>query len=393
MNAFRCPECGSHSPVFRAMTDAVLAIASERSVEPVLRKLVDEARTLADARYAALGVPDGEGGFAQFLTAGMTERQLDALGELPRAHGMLGAMLEERAPFRTGDIQQDPRFQGWPAEHPSMHSFLGVPIVSKGTVIGAFYLTDKRGRRGAQFTEDDERVIEALAAHAAIAIENARLHERSRELSTVEERKRLARELHDSVTQTLFSLSLTAEAAAAHLDSDAAQARAELDQLRELARAAMEEMRALIFELRPAELEADGLVPALRKHVEVLRRVYDRRIELVVDGERRLEPALEKGVFRIAQEALGNALRHAEAERIEVGIRMPDGSVELSVSDDGRGFDPIEAQVTSRRLGLVSMRERAEELAGELRIDSHLGGGTTVRLEVSRRDADSRSPR
>jgi signal transduction histidine kinase len=393
MDAFRCPECGSHSPVFRAMTDAVLAVAGERSVEHVLRKLVDEARTLVDARYAALGVPDGEGGFAQFLTSGMSKRQLDALGELPRAHGMLGAMLAETAPFRTADIQQDPRFQGWPPEHPSMHSFLGVPIVSKGTVIGSFYLTDKRGGRRAQFTEEDERVIEALAAHAAIAIENARLHERSRELSTVEERKRLARELHDSVTQTLFSVSLTAEAAATLLDSDPDRAKAELEQLRELARGAMEEMRALIFELRPAELEADGLVPALRKHVEVLRRIYEPHIELAVDGEWRLDPALEKGVLRIAQEALGNALKHAGAARIDVAVRMPDGRVELAVSDDGRGFDPVEAQARSRRLGLVSMRERAEELGGALRIDSGPGRGTTVTLEVPRLDADPRPAR
>jgi signal transduction histidine kinase len=392
MDPFRCPECGAESSVFKAVSDTVLAIAAERSVEPVLGKLVDEARALVGARYAAIGVPDGEGGFSRFITAGMTEKQLDALGELPRAHGMLGAMLEAAEPYRTPDIQADPHFEGWPPEHPSMRSFLGVPIVSKGSVIGAFYLTDKRGRRAAEFTDDDQRIIETLAAHAAIAIENARLHEHSRELSIVEERKRLARELHDSVTQTLFSLSLTAEAAAELVDDHPAQAKEEIEQLRELARGAMAEMRALIFELRPAELEAEGLVPALRKHIEVLRRVYDLRIELAVDHERRLEPTVEKGVFRIAQEALGNALKHAGADSIQVGVRMSKARVELWVRDDGCGFDPAEAAAASRRLGLVSMRERAEALGSELRIESG-PGGTTVGLEVKSGRSDSRSAR
>src|SRR5919198_1483738 len=276
------------SRALRAVSDAVVAIAAEHRFEPVLEKLADAARKLANARYAAIGVPDGEGGFSQFVTSGMSDKQWDAIGELPRQHGLLGAMLQATESYRTRDIQQDPRFEGWPTAHPSMHSFVGVPIVASGAVIGAVYVTDKKGGRGAEFDEEDQRLIETLAAHAAMALEKASLYERSRELSTVEERKRLARELHDSVTQSLFGMSLTAEAAAALVDVDPARAKAELEHLQELARAAMDEMRSLIFELRPAELEADGLAPALRKHVDVLRRVYGREIELSVDGARRL---------------------------------------------------------------------------------------------------------
>src|SRR5919201_1346998 len=205
---------------FRAMSDAVLAIAAERAVDPVLQQLVDSARSLAGARYAAIGVPDGEGGFARFITSGMTDAQWAALGELPRTHGLLGVMLESTEPYRTSNIQGDTRFEGWPPEHPNMRSFLGVPILSGGEVIGAFYLTDKRGRRRGEFTDEDQALIETLAAHAAIAIENARLYERSRELSTIEERKRLASELHDAVAQTVFSLGLRAKAAAHLVDSD-----------------------------------------------------------------------------------------------------------------------------------------------------------------------------
>jgi signal transduction histidine kinase len=249
-------------------------------------------------------------------------------------------------------------------------------------VIGAFYLTEKKGERGTQFTAEDEELIRTLAAHAAIAIENARLHERSRELSTIEERKRLARELHDSVTQTLFSIGLTAEAATELLDSEPGRAREQLGRLQDLTRTAMQEMRSLIFELRPAELETEGLAAALRKHVEVLQRLHDEEIELTVDGDKRLPADVERALLRIAQEALGNALRHADAHHVRLALDARDSRVTLRVDDDGGGFDPEEAATRSRRLGLTSMRERAEVLGGTLAIDSAPGRGTTVEVEV-----------
>jgi signal transduction histidine kinase len=366
--------------MLRGMSDAVLAISGELSVDAVLQKMVDAARELVQARYAALGIPDGEGGFDQFITSGMSDAQIAAIGPLPRTHGLLGAMLENPAPFRTSDIKRDPRFGGWPAAHPVMASFMGVPIVAKRRIIAAFYLTDKQHH--AAFSDDDQRLIEMLAAHAAVAIENARLFERSRELSVIEERNRLARDLHDSVTQTLFSVALNAEAAVTLLDRDAGKARAQLEKVRDLSREALAEMRSLIFELRPAELEADGLVATLRKHVDVLQRV--RRIEITLDvhGERRLAPDVEQGLFRIAQEALNNALKHAQARRIELLVELEAGSACLSVRDDGAGFDPGSPGTRSKRLGLTSMRERAEALDGVLSIDSAPGAGTTVRVEA-----------
>ena len=212
---------------FRALSDVVLAIASEHEVAPVLQRLVHSARELSGARYAALGIPDGEGAFESFITSGMSDELIEAMGPLPRTHGMLGAMLDSAEPHRTEDITADPRFRGWwPRAHPMMRSFLGVPIVARGEVIGALYLTEKED--GSTFSLDDQKVIELLAAHAAIAIENARLHERSRELSIVEERNRLARELHDSVTQRLFGVALAAESASTLLERDRAGAANEL---------------------------------------------------------------------------------------------------------------------------------------------------------------------
>ena len=169
------------SPALRAISDAVLAVTSERSVDEVLQRLVDAARELVGARYAALGIPDGAGGFRRFLVAGMSDELIAAMGPLPRTHGMLGAMLESEAAYRTEDIHRDSRFRGWwPREHPDMRSFLGVPIRARDEVIGAFYLTEKPD--GELFTAVDQELIELLAAHAAIAITNARLYERSREL-------------------------------------------------------------------------------------------------------------------------------------------------------------------------------------------------------------------
>src|SRR3954466_14496897 len=151
------------STAFRALSDVVLAIASEHEVEPVLQRLVHSARELSGARYAALGVPDGEGAFARFITSGMSDELIEAMGPLPRTHGMLGAMLDSAEPHLTDDITADPRFRGWwPDAHPQMRSFLGVPIVARGEVIGALYLTEKQ--EGGSFTPEDEALIVLLAA-------------------------------------------------------------------------------------------------------------------------------------------------------------------------------------------------------------------------------------
>src|SRR5919198_443969 len=366
-----------------SMSEAVLAIAAEREVDPVLRRLVAAARELAGARFAALGIPDGEGAFAQFITDGMSDELIAAMGPLPRTHGLLGAMLEAPDSYRTTDIRQDPRFRGWwPRAHPQMRSFLGVPIVARGEVIAAFYLTDCEDAD--EFSDEDQRLIEMLAAQAAVGFENARLLERSRELNIGEERNRLARELHDAVSQKLFGLVLNAEAASTLLARDPAGAAEQVARLGALAQEALEELRGLIFELRPASLEEEGLAATLRKHVDMLRRVHGRDVELRITGAAKTAPEMESEVLRIAQEALNNALRHADAERIELRLQGPDGRFTLTVADDGIGFDPAAPGLRARRLGLTSMEERARALGGTLAVVSRPGDGTTVTLEVPR---------
>jgi signal transduction histidine kinase len=372
-------DAGHNVSLLKTVNDAVLAMAADLRVDSILQRLVESARELVNARYAALGIPDGEGGFARFITSGMSAAQIEAIGPLPRTHGLLGAMLTETAAHRTRDIRKDPRFQWWPPPHPRMSSFLGVPIVSKGKVIAAFYMTDKIG--GDEFSGVDQAAVVMLAAHAAIAIENARLFERSRELSVVEERTRLARELHDSVSQTLFSISLLADAATVLIERDPAKAKTQLDSLREMARAASEEMRSLIFELRPADLDAEGLAATLAKHIEILRRVHPMQIECKEEFPRRSSAEIEREVYRIAQEALNNAIKHSQASRIDVNLGSRDRLISLSVEDNGRGFEPSDVQLRATTLGITSMEERAAAINGILRIESS-DAGTRVDLEV-----------
>ncbi|MEV6036216.1 GAF domain-containing sensor histidine kinase [Nonomuraea sp. NPDC052116] len=362
--------------ILQAVSSAVLAVTRHLSVREVLQVIVRSAQRLLDARYAALGVPDDEGSFGEFVAEGITDKQWDAIGPLPRQHGMLGAMLREGSPVRLPDLRKDPRFEWWPKAHPVMKDFLGVPIRDGDQVLGIIFLANKRTPGG--FTQADQELLTLFAAHAAIALTNARLYERRRELAMLEERNRVARELHDAVTQKLFSLRLTAQAASAMLDRAPEKAAAELERVQRLAGEALSELRAVIVELRPAELDRHGLAETLRKHVRLLDRLHPSLVTFECVELPPVDPAVEVAVLRVAQEALHNALRHAEAASVSVRLTYADGRLVLIVRDDGNGFE----QAESRGLGLVSMRDRAESVGGAMTVESAHGRGTTVRVEV-----------
>src|SRR3954471_23953380 len=207
--------------IARRLSAAVLAVSGQLAVPEVLQTIVDTARELAGAEYAALGVPDGAGSFAQFLVAGVSPAMQAAIGPLPRQHGFLALMLREPQAQRVADIRADPRFQWWPAAHPTLEAFLGVPIRDDAEILGAIFVANKAGG----FTGADEELLAVLAAHAAIALTHARLYARSRELTIAEERGRIAHDLHDAVAQRLFGLRLTVRAADKLLDRDPVAAR------------------------------------------------------------------------------------------------------------------------------------------------------------------------
>ncbi|MEV6021480.1 GAF domain-containing sensor histidine kinase [Streptomyces sp. f51] len=384
----------SHGPRsgLYAVSSALLAMSRHLEVRDVLKTIVASARELLDAQYAALGVPDDHGGFAQFVVDGVSDAQWKAIGPLPRQHGILAAMLREARPERLADVRKDPRFEGWPAAHPDMSDFLGLPIRDGDEIIGALFLANKMrpegeppcpgpdGRCG--FTEDDEELLTILAQHAAIALTNARLYERSRELTIAEERSRLAHELHDAVSQKLFSLRLTAQAAAALVDRDPSRAKGELQHVAALAAEAAEELRAAVVELRPAALDEDGLVATLRTQIQVLDRAHSARVTFCGHGVRALPASQEEAVLRVSQEALHNALRHSGATRVDVTLERRGPGAVLCVRDDGSGFDPTAIRSAGRHLGLVSMRDRASGVGGTLTVESAPGKGTVIEMEV-----------
>jgi len=252
-------------------------------------------------------------------------------------------------------------------------------LKTKEAVIGVLHV--QSDRRDA-FDESDLEVLQSLAHQAAIAIDNARLYERSQQAATLEERQRLARELHDSVTQSLYGVTLYAEAAARLLTAgESGLASDHLREVRQTAQEALREMRLLIFELRPPVLEQEGLVAALGARLEAVEGRSGLETQYVVEGESHLPPEIEEGLYRIAQEALNNALKHAQAHCITVHLRQDKGTVTLEINDDGIGFDPTTAR-EGGGLGLPGLEERAARLGGRLTVTSQPGDGTSVRAEI-----------
>jgi signal transduction histidine kinase len=379
--------------VLRRVSAAVLAVTRELSVRDVLQVIVRSVRSLSGARYAALGVPDDRGSFAEFVVDGISERWRKALGPLPRQHGMLGVVLREGQPLRLANIRDDPRFEGgWPSAHPDLIDILGMPIKNGDRVLGFIFAANKVS--GGGFTARDEEVLALFAAHAAIALTNARLYEQARQLSVLEERARLARDLHDAVSQKLFSIRVKARAASVLASRDLAsgdtdRAAAEMESVAALAGDAQAELRAVIDGLAPPEISESGLAGSLRRYALLAGKAHGVRVRFASGDLPPLGADREAAVYRIAQEALHNALRHSGAAEVTVSVRAAARKVTLEVSDQGKGFVP-ELAVGGR--GLSSLRERAAGAGASLVVRSASGQGTTVRLVMPVDRAGNRRP-
>ena len=293
----------------------LLALGETQDLDTVLERIVRAARRQVSARYGAIGVPDGRGGFARFVTSGISERVAATIGELPRTHGVLGRCSRKgRSCSTTSASTRASRTTR--AHHPTLTDFLGVPITHRETVLGNLFVS---GHSSGHFTRADARKLETLAAYAGVAIANAELYARSQQLAVVEERNRVARELHDAATQTLFSLVLAARAAA--LSTRDEETRATILGFEQRTTEALQELRGLVHALRPRSFERDGLAATLGDHADALRTSGADVVVDAADGiHLRLET--EHALLRIAQEALHNAMRHAPGSPVRVTLRV-----------------------------------------------------------------------
>lgn len=367
------------SEAFEALEAATIAIAQELTLERVLQVIVDRVRLLVRARYAALGMPDEGGRIDRFITSGLSEEERRATGHPPLGTGLLGVIVEEGRPLRVDDVQADARHAPLPPNHPPMRSLLGVPIRVEGHVIGRLYLSDKEAK--ADFTDQDQRLVEAFARHAGLAIHNARLHEELQRLAVLRERDRIGQDLHDGIIQALYAVSLSLEDMSESLVSDPADASERADRAIEAIHSIIRDIRNFIMGLRPEALSEADLAAGLTALADEFRS--STLVDVVVESGSRyqLSPDATLQLMHLTREALSNVARHASASLVRVSLTSEDGLLRLTISDDGRGFDPEAAREPGHH-GLVNMRARAESLGGRLSVESQPGQGARVLLEL-----------
>jgi signal transduction histidine kinase len=362
------------------LIEAGLALASERSLEAVLQRIVELAVDITAARYGAISVLAPDGRIDEFITEGIPDEERAEIGDPPTGHGILGLLISEGRPLRLAEIAAHPMSVGFPPHHPPMRSLLGAPVLARGKIFGNIYVTEKRSDDG--FSIDDERALQVLATQAGVAVENARLYEEMvraqdevRRLEVLDERERIAKELHDGVIQSLFAVGMSLQGAAALAQDNGITVR--IEGAVEDIDGAIRDLRNYIFGLRPGILADRQLDQALRE----LSAEFEQRSGVVtaVDVDPGIASALASiasDVIQVAREALSNVGRHAEATTCRVSLRKgADGAI-LIIDDDGRGFEP---EGVVEGLGIGNLRDRVVSLGGSLDIKSSMGEGTTVR--------------
>jgi len=360
----------------RGLLDAVMAVSSGLDLSTTLHRIVDAAATLADARYAALGVLDPSGtALSEFITVGIDPETRARIGDLPRGHGILGVLIADPRPLRLPDLREHPDSYGFPPGHPAMRSFLGVPVMVRDEVFGNLYLCDKRSQE--VFSDVDEELVVALAAAAGVAIDNARLHARVRDLALVEERERIAMDLHDTVIQQLFAIGLSLEATAKRVGD--AQAEQRLHAAVEDLDATIKRIRSTIFTLGTAAAPGG---PGLRERlldvvVETTASLPNRpRVQFDGPVDALAGPTAADDLVAACRELLSNVVRHAHAAHVDVLVAAVRDGVAVRVEDDGVGVD--DGSADRGGLGLRNLAARAERVGGTFTIDRRPQGGTAA---------------
>jgi PAS domain S-box-containing protein len=387
--------------VAEGLRDILATLNSERPREEILRHIVSQANHLLhsdacliyrleqDDRWMVMESEYGLPPDYKVLNAG-------PIYPTPIVQAVLyrkPAVISDLPAYVAGKVTQDEQFtefhRRW-FETAAKHfcSAMGVPLIVKDMLYGGmvFYYREKH-----EFSEEEYRLGIMLGDQAALAIENSRLRAQAELIAVVKERERLARELHDSVTQSLYSVTLLSEAGRQLIEAgDLARIEGYLERLGEISQQALKEMRLLVYELRPLVLRREGLVGALQQRLDAVEKRAGVDARLLVEGEGELPASVEEALYRIAQEALNNALKHAGASNVTVRVCSRDDCVELEVIDDGVGFY-LGTTGDNGGLGLTSMRERAEKIDGILDIASAPGEGTRVRVKVCTKTVSRRT--
>ena len=375
------PDRSGLPPALQALDAAVRGISGLLDVEQVLQLIVDRVRELVAAQYAALGIVDEAGLITQFVTSGITAEQRIAIGDLPRGHGLLGLIIRENRSYRVPHIASHAESYGFPPNHPPMDSFLGAPATIRGKVVGRLYLTNKQN--AAEFSVDDQALVETFALHAAIAIDNARLYGQVQRLAVVDEQDRISRDLHDSIIQSIYAVTLSLDDVPELVSEAPAEAGQRVDDAIDALNGVIRDIRNFIFGLRPLLLDSGSLLDGLRTLADEMRRNTTTEIEIVGEEPKGVSLEIVAELLAISREALANVARHSGAAHTWIRLAAPETRVNLEIADDGRGMDQT-AELVGGHHGLANMRTRAEAMGGTFDLESGPAAGTRIIVSIPR---------
>jgi signal transduction histidine kinase len=375
------PDSSGLPPALQALDAAVRGISGLLDVEQVLQLIVDRVRELVAAQYAALGIVDEAGLITQFITSGITSEQRRAIGDLPRGHGLLGLIIRENRSYRIPHIASHAESYGFPPNHPPMDSFLGAPATIRGKVVGRLYLTNKQN--AAEFSVDDEALVETFALHAAIAIDNARLYGQVQRLAVVDEQDRISRDLHDSIIQSIYAVTLSLDDVPDLVSEAPAEAGQRVDDAIDALHGVIRDIRNFIFGLRPLLLDSGSLLEGLRTLADEMRRNTTTEIEIEGEEPKGVSLEIVAELLAISREALANVARHSGAAHTWIRLAATETRANLEIADDGRGMDQT-AELVGGHHGLANMRTRAEAMGGTFDLESGPAAGTRIIVSMPR---------
>lgn len=366
-------------PQLKEIASAVMYAAEGGTLEHVLERIAQVSSELVDARYAALGVPDGKGGLRYFKVTGMSREEQSRVEHLPHGRGLIGAIMHERKAIRLARMQEDPRSAGFCAHHPLMTSLLGVPIQVGQQLFGILYLCDRRD--GQPFSEEDEWVIETMAGYAALAIAGSDLSSQQSRVALLEERERIGMELHDGIIQSLYAIGM-------QLDMMRAADQIARDELTEAINSlniVIDDIRHFIMNLHHRNQPGQTIYECLQ---EIIDRLHaSQSLDIDLDAPQTPPPfsgTAFEAICQMVNEAISNVMRHAEARSLKVKVKQSPHEFHIQIEDDGKGFN-LQELAGNSGLGLRNLQQRAMLYHGRVEIDSTPGKGTRLSIAIPTR--------